>query len=41
MARWISLALALMLAGLVAGCGDNLEKGANKDKDKPKPEAAK
>jgi hypothetical protein len=41
MARWIPMLLAFVLAGMTLGCGDNVEKGANKDKDRPKPEATK
>jgi hypothetical protein len=36
MKRWLTILLAIVLAGGVAGCGGDKDKGANKDKDLPR-----
>jgi hypothetical protein len=36
LARWRTIAVALVLAGLAAGCGGRGEKGKNQDFDRPK-----
>jgi hypothetical protein len=36
MKRFARLLLVLCLAGLLAGCGNEKEKGINKDQDQPR-----